>query len=223
MKQVLSIIAAFFVALLTFGVVSQTSSAETTATSAEEPEKKLVATKIGKAPVGAEIGGLKVVETDLNGKTIAEYNLRQIAGKPDKERGDKNLRPGQKSVTTQSITAQGTYCKRVRAWVTARSTLGVVRYRWHLKKRWCYNGYRVLKGSIRHSQWATNIDSLTTWHKNWLVKRGGFRDGGWRHWSKRQTKTTHYIPRLGKIGTNYPWVAINSRANGSYSVGRGYR
>jgi len=92
-------------------------------------------------------------------------------------------------------------------------------YRWHHWKRWCWSNGRVT--GVWTSAYATNMDA--NWYYKGLAASSSYFYGANQsgHYSFRQAEMQNCVFKYGCIGSEYPWVKIWVKGDGSYSVQKG--
>lgn len=110
------------------------------------------------------------------------------------------------------------YCRTVSVARVHRTFLGFVAFKFWQRKRWCWSYPRILSREV--STFITDVDP------NYQYKGVVSSWGDWYTWccgtvysgqsSFRQARFTNCVLKIGCVGEYYPWVRINSRADGSY-------
>jgi hypothetical protein len=115
------------------------------------------------------------------------------------------------------------YCRTVSVARVHRTFLGFVAFKFWQRKRWCWRYPRILSRSV--STYVTNVDPnyqyeglVSSWG-DWYVWCCGTLYSGQS--SFREARVTNCVFRIGCLGDYYPWVRINSRANGSFTYATG--
>ena len=110
------------------------------------------------------------------------------------------------------------YCRTVSVARVHRTFLGFVAFKFWQRKRWCWSYPRILSREV--STYVTDVDPnyeyagvISSWGA-WFVWCCGTQYSG--HSSFRQARFTNCVLKIGCVGEYYPWVRINSRADGSY-------
>ena len=115
------------------------------------------------------------------------------------------------------------YCRTLSVARVHRTFLGFVAFKFWQRKRWCWSYPRILSREV--STYVTDVDpnyqyvgvvsSWGTWY-TWCCRT---QYSG--HSSFRQARFTNCVLKIGCVGEYYPWVRINSRADGSYIYATG--
>lgn len=115
------------------------------------------------------------------------------------------------------------YCRTVSVARVHRTFLGFVGFKFWQRKRWCWRYPRILSRDV--STFVTDVDP------NFQYKGVVSSWGDWYSWccgtiysgqsSFREAKFTNCVLKIGCVGEYYPWVRINSHADGSYSYATG--
>jgi len=115
------------------------------------------------------------------------------------------------------------YCRTVSVARVHRTFLGYVAFKFWQRKRWCWRYPRILSREV--STFITDVDAnyqykgvVASWG-NWYIWCCGNAYSG--HSSFRQARFTNCVLKIGCVGEYYPWVRINSRANGSFAYSTG--
>jgi len=115
------------------------------------------------------------------------------------------------------------YCRTVGVARVHRTFLGFVAFKFWQRKRWCWRYPRILSREV--TTYITNVDPnyqyygvVSSWG-SWYIWCCGTTYSG--HTSFRQARFTNCVLKIGCVGEYYPWVRINSRANGSFSYSTG--
>lgn len=115
------------------------------------------------------------------------------------------------------------YCRTVSVARVHRTFLGFVAFKFWQRKRWCWSYPRILSREV--STYVTDVDPnyqyvgvVSSWGA-WYIWCCGTQYSG--HISFRQARFTNCVLRIGCVGEYYPWVRINSRADGSYVYATG--
>ena len=115
------------------------------------------------------------------------------------------------------------YCRTVSVARIHRTFLGFVAFKFWQRKRWCWSYPRILSREV--STYVTDVDPnyeyvgvVSSWGA-WYVWCCGTQYSG--HSSFRQARFTNCVLKIGCVGEYYPWVRINSRADGSYVYATG--
>ena len=115
------------------------------------------------------------------------------------------------------------YCRTVSVARVHRTFLGFVAFKFWQRKRWCWSYPRILSREV--STYITDVDPnyqyvgvVSSWGA-WYIWCCGTKYSG--HSSFRQARFTNCVLRIGCVGEYYPWVRINSRADGSYVYATG--
>jgi hypothetical protein len=115
------------------------------------------------------------------------------------------------------------YCRTVSVARVHRTFLGFVAFKFWQRKRWCWSYPRILSRQV--STYVTDVDPnyqyvgvVSSWGA-WYIWCCGTQYSG--HISFRQARFTNCVLRIGCVGEYYPWVRINSRADGSYVYATG--
>ena len=115
------------------------------------------------------------------------------------------------------------YCRTVSVARIHRTFLGFVAFKFWQRKRWCWNYPRILSREV--TTYVTNVDPnyqyvgvVSSWGAWYIWCCGNSYSG---HTSFRQARFTNCVLKIGCVGEYYPWVRINSRANGSFSYATG--
>ena len=114
-------------------------------------------------------------------------------------------------------------CRTVDVSRVGRDIFGFVVYRFHQRKRWCWDYPRIISRAV--TVYVTDVDPNMDYHGvtgaigyfyRWCCSR--IRSG---HYSFRQGKFRNCILWFPCTRTEYPWVKIWVRANGSWSYDTG--
>lgn len=103
--------------------------------------------------------------------------------------------------------------RKVKKTYTGRGGTGVY-YRFTHSKEWSYRGCRIT--SIRTNTYPSDMRFNVSYEG--ARSAGGYRDNGWRHWSKR---TGHFKVQFIMAVNQYPYAAINAKANGTWNGSTG--
>jgi hypothetical protein len=113
-------------------------------------------------------------------------------------------------------------CRQVDVAQTGRTALGLVAYRYHQVKHWCWSFPHIT--SVGVGSYISNVTlnyyfrgDVGSWeyfYPLWGSGRGG-------HYSFRQGMVENCIFRYGCIKTEYPWVEIYINADGWWLHGHG--
>ena len=122
---------------------------------------------------------------------------------------------------TGALAARG--CRREWAQRTSRTLLGFVFYRFRVNKAFCWNGQRV--SDVR--EWVEFLDAASTAYYRGIKARASHYYcvancwstylRRWGHYTFRQGQVDNCILRYGCIRTEYPWVKIWARPDGTWS------
>jgi hypothetical protein len=157
--------------------------------------------------------GAEVVRTTVTDMT---YDGRVLAVHPEILREDK---PNPRTEVDESKMADPrNACPRGRRKVTktytGRGMTGGY-YRFNHSKTWSYRGCKITHVSTNtypsDMRFNVSYDGL-------VRSQGGYRDHRARHWSKR---IGHFKVQFIMAVNQYPYVAINARANGTWSSSAG--
>lgn len=163
-------------------------------------------------PDGTEVGGVTVKEMTLDGKLKAIHTKILIEGqKPSWEVVKRTKLYDSSEFSTMACPSGRNWAH---TWKTGRGAAGVY-YKFHHRKNWTYRGCKVR--SVRTDTYPSSM-AFNVSYQGLVHSQGGYRDGGWRHWSKR---TGHFTLYFAVPVQHYPWVAINARANGTYETNWG--
>ena len=115
------------------------------------------------------------------------------------------------------------YCRTLSVARVHRTFLGFVAFKFWQRKRWCWSYPRILSREV--STYVTDVDPnyqylgvVSSWG-TWYIWCCGTQYSG--HSSFRQARFTNCVLKIGCVGEYYPWVRINSRADGSYVYATG--
>jgi hypothetical protein len=115
------------------------------------------------------------------------------------------------------------YCRTVSVARVHRTFLGFVAFKFWQRKRWCWSYPRILSKEV--TTYVTDVDPnyqyggvVSSWG-SWYMWCCGTAYSG--HSSFRQARFTNCVLKIGCVGEYYPWVRINSRANGSFVYATG--
>ena len=141
-----------------------------------------------------------VTDLDLNGSTVGR-SRRATSGR-------------------QGRSLQASGCREIDIAKDGKSFLfNSLVYRWHHSKRWCWSNGRVT--GVWSSAYATNMDA--NWYYRGLAGSTGYFYGSNQsgHYSFREAEMENCVLKYGCIGSEYPWIKIWVRGDGSYSWERG--
>jgi hypothetical protein len=115
------------------------------------------------------------------------------------------------------------YCRTLSVARVHRTFLGFVAFKFWQRKRWCWSYPRILSREV--TTYVTDVDPnyeyagvVSSWGA-WYIWCCGTQYSG--HSSFRQARFTNCVLKIGCVGEYYPWVRINSRADGSYVYATG--
>jgi hypothetical protein len=115
------------------------------------------------------------------------------------------------------------YCRTLSVARVHRTFLGFVAFKFWQRKRWCWSYPRILSREV--TTYVTDVDPnyqyvgvVSSWGA-WYVWCCRTQYSG--HSSFRQARFTNCVLKIGCVGEYYPWVRINSRADGSYVYATG--
>jgi hypothetical protein len=115
------------------------------------------------------------------------------------------------------------YCRTVSVARVHRTFLGFVAFKFWQRKRWCWSYPRILSREV--TTYVTDVDPnyeyagvVSSWGA-WYIWCCGTQYSGQS--SFRQARFTNCVLKIGCVGEYYPWVRINSRADGSYVYATG--
>jgi hypothetical protein len=115
------------------------------------------------------------------------------------------------------------YCRTVSVARVHRTFLGFVAFKFWQRKRWCWNYPHMLSREV--TTYVTDVDPnyqyvgvVSSWG-TWYIWCCGTRYSG--HSSFRQARFTNCVLKIGCVGEYYPWVRINTRADGSFAYATG--
>jgi hypothetical protein len=115
------------------------------------------------------------------------------------------------------------YCRTVSVARVHRTFLGFVAFKFWQRKRWCWSYPRILSKEV--TTYVTDVDPnyqyvgvVSSWG-TWYIWCCGTRYSG--HSSFRQARFTNCVLKIGCVGEYYPWVRINTRADGSFAYATG--
>ena len=181
----------------------------------------LTGSALAKAPTGLPEGGAIVTEMDALGHALGPAH----EAKPSAKNGS-DLAAEAGARTTQGRRSLQSYsgCLQVDAWRNSYSRVfGSLVYRWHQVKYWCWQGNRITSVSV--SAYPTNVDpnwyyrGLASSADNYYLWCCGISTSG--HYSLRQARMENCVLKYGCVGSEYPWVKIWARGDGSYSYSYG--
>ena len=123
----------------------------------------------------------------------------------------------------QAAAATASGCRTVDVARVGRDIFGFVVYKFHVRKRWCWTYPRIT--SVAVSTYVSDVDPN-------MEYRGGVAAGGYYYtWCCVSSRSGHYSLRQGKVEncilwfpctrTEYPWVKVWVRGNGSYRYSTG--
>lgn len=129
---------------------------------------------------------------------------------------------------TRSLQGLSSGCRKVKAYVEARSFLfNTVVWRFYQVKHWCWNypAINTVNCSANPVKCLTFVDDVTNVASTEIYGKvqtkvsnyytwGGSSKGG--HYSKLTGKFDNCVFRWGCIGSSYPWVEIYSTGNGMW-------
>lgn len=110
-------------------------------------------------------------------------------------------------------------CRTVRVPYVKHTLLGFVAYKWWMRRRWCWRYPKII--SVSTSTYVTDNNSqnqykgvVASWGE-WFawccrVSRSGHR-------AFRQAEFQNCILHYGCISSDYPWIRVTVRGNGTYS------
>jgi len=115
------------------------------------------------------------------------------------------------------------YCRTLSVARVHRTFLGFVAFKFWQRKRWCWSYPRILSREVTtyvtdvdpNYQYVGVVSSWGAWY-TWCCRT---QYSG--HSSFRQARFTNCVLKIGCVGEYYPWVRINSRADGSYVYATG--
>jgi hypothetical protein len=115
------------------------------------------------------------------------------------------------------------YCRTLSVARVHRTFLGFVAFKFWQRKRWCWSYPRILSREV--TTYVTDVDPnyqyvgvVSSWGA-WYIWCCATQYSG--HSSFRQARFTNCVLKIGCVGEYYPWVRINSRADGSYVYATG--
>ena len=115
------------------------------------------------------------------------------------------------------------FCRTVSVARVHRTFLGFVAFEFWQRKRWCWRYPRILSREV--STYVTDVDPnfqykgvVASWG-HWYVWCCGNAYSGQA--SFRQARFTNCVLKFGCVGEYFPWVRINSRADGSFTYSTG--
>jgi len=115
------------------------------------------------------------------------------------------------------------YCRTVGVARVHRTFLGFVAFKFWQRKRWCWSYPRILSRQV--TTYITDVDPnyqyvgvVSSWGAWYIWCCRTLYSG---HSSFRQARFTNCVLKIGCVGEYYPWVRINTRANGSFTYATG--
>jgi hypothetical protein len=115
------------------------------------------------------------------------------------------------------------YCRTLSVARVHRTFLGFVAFKFWQRKRWCWSYPRILSREV--TTYVTDVDPnyqyggvVASWGA-WYIWCCGTQYSG--HSSFREARFANCVLKIGCVGEYYPWVRINSRADGSYAYATG--
>jgi hypothetical protein len=113
-------------------------------------------------------------------------------------------------------------CKTLNAWRNGYTLLGMLAWRFHQVKYWCWSYPSITTVSV--GAYVSNL--LSTYYyrgvvsaHGWFFSWAGSSRGG--HYSFRQGQIDNCLLRYGCIRSEYPWVKIWAYGNGGWSYSTG--
>lgn len=163
-------------------------------------------------PDGTVVGGVTVKEKTLDGQLKAVHTKILVEG----QKPSWKTVPGPAAGKVTEVSGRACPSGRnwAHTWKDGRGATGLY-YRFHHRKNWTYRGCNVR--SVRTRTYPSNM-RFNVSYEGIASSVGGYREGRWRHWSKR---TGHFAISFGPTVHHYPWVAINARANGTWDANWG--
>jgi hypothetical protein len=162
----------------------------------------------GTVPEGAEVVRTTVTDMTYDGKVRAVHTeiLREDRPDPWTEVDESQVADLRNACPSGRRKVTKTY--------TGRGMTGVY-YRFNHSKTWSYRGCRIR--SVSTNTYPSDM-RFNASYEGLARSLGGYRDNRTRHWSKR---VGHFRVQFVVAVNQYPYVAINARANGTWSGSAG--
>jgi hypothetical protein len=173
--------------------------------------------------------GVQVVEQamDASGRPVGPPHVLTAAEAAGHRPDAADLRGENRAAAAGARTArllQGSGCRQVSVNRYATSVLfGKIVYRFWQDKYWCWSYPRVTSVSVSThvsdmdpNWYYRGLTSSSSWFYTWCCGNGSSG-----HYSLRQGRMENCVLKFGCIGTEYPWVKIWARGDGSYSWSTG--
>ncbi len=152
------------------------------------------------------------VEVKIDGSVVAKAELKTATD-------DNRVLTG----TSARSLAAASGCRTVDVARVGRDIFGFVVYKFHQRKRWCWDYPEITSRYV--STYVTDVDpnmeyrgvvGANGYFYTWCCSNG--RSG---HYSFRQGKFENCVLWFPCMRTEYPWVRIRSRGDGSYAYRTG--
>ncbi|ASR04199.1 hypothetical protein GORBP_065_01940 [Gordonia rubripertincta NBRC 101908] len=125
---------------------------------------------------------------------------------------------GQMLVSPQADAA--VQCRTASGGYTQKTVTGATAYRFTHTASFCFDGRRVTR-VYNQSIGINSIDANFYWRG--IVNQTHGINGNGSGWSFRKGQLDNCVLKYGCIGTGYPWVTLNFKGNGAWSVSSGPR
>lgn len=100
--------------------------------------------------------------------------------------------------------------------------LGFTAYRFHQWRNWCWDtSTHRMAGEGDHGSYPSNVNSAFKYLGSW-VYQDYWRSYPYQHVYSSQAGFENHVPKLGSIGTSYPWIQSTVDGWGSWTTSKGF-